>query len=121
MTENGNIPILQSKEETDIQEAKDAKKNVVDFRVVPGGKDPDDPDWLSHLSVGAVFLTRRKPKFSEPRDIGAVQFEVFFKAGRCTRLVDNSGKQLVEQWVVNRDFSMTMELLELLSDGSNIT
>ena len=119
MAENNNIPALQQNDEADIKEDKDVKnKNVLNLHVVPGGKDPNNPNWLSTLPVGTVFLTRRKPtQGGLNRDIGAAMFHVSFHSDKCTRLFDNMNGAGTYQWVITRDFSMAMEKIEVLQYG----
>ena len=94
-------------EEKSIDEKKD---NVIPFRLVPGGKEPTDPnDWLSELETGTVFLIKDK---NNHHDFNLGQFCLLRKTDKSVML--SSPTMEVPFYVVPRRFCSRYSLHEIL-------
>jgi len=100
------------------KEDEDEKKPTP-FKLLTGGKDTQDPNWLKSMEVGSVFLTRPKNDGYGKINLGEglAILELVAKTERSARLYDsiNHNSFMVDM----QRFSGRMELFEMLGQVKN--
>lgn len=105
---------MKKKEAKEDLTQEEEKGKVLQFSVVPGGKQPPDKNWLEHLNPGAVFLCSR---VGSPYPFVLDFFHIVHKRVGVCLLMNNLGKDQVNLWVDTEKFSSNHKFVSLLHEG----
>lgn len=90
-------------------------EEVKKFRVITGGKeppdDPNNPDWLSKLDKGTVFLVQDK---LNPNDFNLGLIRLLNKTDKSATLAIKQGEAIIEAFVNPLRFCKKYSLYEVL-------
>lgn len=93
---------------------EETPKKAIPLKLLTGGKDTDDPNWLKALPDRSVFLTR--PKYVQPGmsnlTEGLAMLEIVARTEKSARLFDSINRN--EFMVDMARFSSRMEKFEVL-------
>lgn len=92
-----------------------SKDKVVPLRLVPGGRPPGSPDWLSSLEIGTVFLVR--PKAAQGPFIE--EYHVIAKTEKAVRLHTNTQGE-IDLWTIPSVFCSLVDLYEIIGHNPSL-
>jgi len=99
------------------RDEKDEKSNVVELKLLTGGKGPPGNDWLSGLDDGSVFLTRPSShQFDKP---WMEEYHISARSEQGMVCLYSNLNQEAYIWVDPVRFSRVMELVEVLQHGTS--
>lgn len=95
-------------------------------RLITGGKEPPETDWLSKLNIYSVFLARVKVsqlKDGTRQEAGPTlsEFHIMDRVGTATKLkVINSQGSMID-WIDPVSFCKNMDLFQILYEAEEET
>lgn len=99
------------------REEIEAKANKPMLKLITGGKEPPDENWLEKLALGTIFLARPKKNLPQQMDYMLIECHILYKADKSSNLqiISPGPEGKVNVWVDNLRFSRTYDWIETLT------